>query len=107
MITITDMLRGINAYPIPDRTLARVCSVRGLDHEAEATQDVVSGRNYKLAEADILIWLSEAPNIAQGGQDYSFSDEQRQQFRHEAYAIVEAYAEEKPTTIYGYKGHRL
>ncbi|MDY5968654.1 MAG: hypothetical protein SPJ13_01360 [Bacteroidales bacterium] len=106
-MTIIEILKGINAYPIPDRTLTRICHVRGLDPETEATQDVLSGKNYKLAEADILIWLSAAPNIAQGGQNYSFSDEQRQQLRNEAHAIIEAYAEEGPTTIYGYKGTRL
>lgn len=109
MTTVAESLRGINAYPVPGRTLATVMTRRGLDGEAEATADVLVSDAYMLAYADVLMWLSKAPNVSQGGQSYSFSEDERKAFRLEAGAI---YADLEPdgdlTRIkYGYKGDRL
>lgn len=110
MVTILDSLKGVNAYPIPLRTIIKIAERRGVSLIEEATQETLKGRNYNLAVADLLLWLSLAPNVSQGGQSYSFSDEQRAQFRNRAYAIYDEYqdadsAVNKP--IYGYKGSRL
>ena len=107
--TVLEALRGVNAYPVPIRTLEEIAMARGLSLALEATQEVLLGKAYKLAKADLLLWLSYAPNISQGGQSYSFSDEQRTQFRDFAYATYSEYGEDtaaiRPT--YGYKGSRL
>lgn len=109
MATILDSLKAINGYPIPLRTFLEVCESRGLSLEAEADRDVLTSSDYRLAEADLLLWLSLSPNISQGGQNYSFTDEQRLQMRNRAKAVyAELETEEylnKP--IYGYKGSRL
>lgn len=109
MTTILDTLRGINAYPIPLRTLVEIAEQRGVPLANDATQDILSDRSYQLAKADLYLWLSIAPNITQGGQSYSFTDEQRRILRQQANALYDDLGEEATLTkpIYGYKGSRL
>lgn len=108
-MTTLEALRGINAYPVPAQTLTEIALTRDLTVSAEATKEVLSGKAYMLARADVLMWLSYAPDIAQGGQSYSFTDEQRRQFRAQAQAIYDEVEEEAagPQMKYGYKGSRL
>lgn len=109
METILESLKGVNAYPVPLRTLVEIADRRGLSLTSEATQADLRGKDYKLATADLLLWLSLAPNISQGGQSYSFTDEQRQQFRNRANALFDEFGEETSSVqpTYGYKGSRL
>lgn len=109
METILESLKSLNAYPVPLRTLVEIAERRGLSLTSEATQADLRGKNYKLATADLLLWLSLAPNISQGGQSYSFTDEQRQQFRNRANALFDEFGEETSSVqpTYGYKGSRL
>ncbi|MBD5240518.1 MAG: hypothetical protein HDS59_00295 [Barnesiella sp.] len=104
-----EALKGINAYPIPMRTLDEIAERRGVNLMATATQESLKSKEYKLAKADLLLWLAFAPNISQGGQSYSFTDEQRNDMKREArgiYAILEPEAN-ATTVTYGYKGDRL
>lgn len=89
MATILEALKGINAYPIPLRTLTYIAESRGVDLEEEATRVVIQADDFKLTQADLLIWLSEAPDVTQGGQQYSFTDEQRTSFRSRANQILQ------------------
>jgi hypothetical protein len=107
MATILEALRGINSYPIPLRTLQEVAERRGIDLSAAATAEVLRGVAFGLAKADLLLWLSMAPNITQGGQSYSFTDEQRTDMRNLAQQLMDELEEEPPKTVYGYKGKRL
>lgn len=109
MKTILESLKVVNAYPVPLRTLVEIAERRGLSLTSEATQADLRGKDYKLATADLLLWLSLAPNITQGGQSYSFTDEQRQQFRNRANALFDEFGEETSSVqpTYGYKGSRL
>ena len=109
MATILETLKGISAYPVPLRTLVETAELRGLSLTEVATQGAMVGKAYKLAKADLLLWLSLAPNIGQGGQSYSFTDEQRQQFRNQAKALYDECGEVSAASkhIYGYKGSRL
>lgn len=109
MVTVLDSLLSVSAYPVPLRTLVGAAESRGLDASAEATQEVMLSDKYKLAEADVLMWLSLAPDVSQGGQSYSFSDAQRVQLRNRANALYGECADEtdKPKPTYGYKGNRL
>ena len=109
MAAVLDSLKSINAYPIPLRTISDTAVCRGLDLTAEATQELMQSAGYNLAKADLLLWLSHAPDISQGGQDYSFTDEQRVQLRNQANALYKEFEGEngKKKTIYGYKGSRL
>ena len=110
MATILEALKGVNAYPVPLRTLVENAERRGLDLSAEATKDLLNGANYNLVVADLLLWLSFAPDISQGGQSFSFSDEQRVQLRNRANALYREFDATEagtPKPIYGYKGNRL
>lgn len=110
MASLLDSLKAVNAYPIPLRTLDETAVRRGVFLTAEATQEALLDKAYNLAKADLLLWLSYAPNISQGGQSYSFSEEQRKQLKNEAYALYNEFEEDesaKPTAVYGYKGSRL
>lgn len=95
-------------YPLPSATLDGVCIRRGLSRDAEATTDVFRSAAYRLAEADVLTWLAAAPNISQGGQNYTFSDEQRKAYRARAAAVFEELeGGAVKSSIFGYKGDRL
>ena len=110
MATILEALKGVNAYPVPLRTLVENAERRGLALSAEATKELLNGANYNLVVADLLLWLSFAPDISQGGQSFSFSDEQRVQLRNRANALYKEFDATEagtPKPIYGYKGNRL
>lgn len=111
MATVLDTLIGISAYPIPHRTLDGVAQGRGLTLSDNVTVDLLRGVAYNLARADLYLWLSTAPDISQGGQSYSFTDEQRADFRRRAYSLYGDYGDgadvTTPKTVYGYKGERL
>lgn len=109
MVTVLDSLLSVSAYPIPLRTLVGAVESRGLNPTAEATQEVMQSDRYKLAKADVLMWLSLAPDVSQGGQSYSFSDDQRVQLRNRANALYGECEDntDKPKPTYGYKGNRL
>lgn len=104
MATIVESLKALTAYPIPMTTLVSIAEGRGL-----SPHDIVFDiAEYTLATADVYMWLSNAPDVAQGGQSYSFTDEQRRYFRQQATAIYNEAGSTKTTkTIYGYKGTRL
>lgn len=108
MATVLEALRAVNSYPIPLRTITETAERREVDLDAEATAGVLLSRAFRLSRADLLIWLSYAPNVTQGGQSYSFTDEQRTRMRNEAQQIYDELEEEAtPKTLYGYKGKRL
>ena len=110
MAKVIETLKGFNPYPVPLRTLVETAENRGLDLDGEATAEVLKGKAYNLARADLFLWLSFAPDISQGGQSFSFTDEQRTRLRNQAKALYAEFepdgsASQKP--IYGYKGSRL
>lgn len=105
-MTIAEALSGINAYPVPQQTIEAIAVRRGVTLTDEATQDVLNGNEYKLCRADVLIYLSLAPDVSQGGQTYSFTDEQRAAMRNEAEQIYAEIDVDRRAT-YGYKGSRL
>lgn len=111
MATVLESLKGVNAYPVPLRTITEFADNRGLTLSDTATQEVLRSDAYNLAVADIHLWLSHAPNISQGGQSYSFSDEQRTMLRNTAYALYREHGNDADCAIlkpvYGYKGSRL
>ena len=108
MLTIADALRGINAYPIPDRTLEEIVQKRGIYPELAIDSEVLSSRAYRLCRADLLIWLAGAPAVSQGGQSYSFTDEQRKEMLNAAAKICEECGDDTQVSVrYGYKGNRL
>lgn len=108
MATLLSSLQAINAYPVPQSFFEATAASLGLDLKAEITQEALNSKAYRLARADVLMWLSEAPNVSQGGQSYTFDEDQRRKFSNKALAIYDELAEDNsPKTNYGYKGSRL
>ncbi len=109
MELVLEALKGVNAYPVPLRTLAAIADKRGLSPTTDATQEVQKSKEYNLAVADLLMWLSEAPNVSQGGISYSFSEEERKRFRLRAESILEEIGDSGNSfgVEYGYKGEDL
>lgn len=108
MLLIRDALKSISSYPIPFKTLQEVAERRGMQLDDEATTEVLQGNLFNLVIADLLLWLSFAPQVTQGGQSYSFTDEQRLQMRNRANDLFAMYDNDcKQKTQYGYKGSRL
>lgn len=105
MATIVEGLKSLNAYPIPMQTILCIAEGRGLS-PYDIMNDTVE---YRLATADVYMWLSNAPDVSQGGQSFSFTDEQRKHLRQRAQSIYGAEGVSKAAkhTIYGYKGTRL
>lgn len=108
MPNVAEALRGISAYPIPPRTLSETAARRGVDLLEESTPAIVVSASFRLCQADLLLWLSMAPDISQGGQTYSFTDEQREAMRRRANRLYEELeASSSARVSYGYKGSVL
>lgn len=109
MAYIVDILRSLNPYPAPIPTLVRIAMRHGLDADADIDASVMRTKAFNLAKADYYEWLSLAPNVSQGGQTYSFNEDQRDRLAQMARNLRDAYDDDddgnKP--IYGYKGSRL
>jgi hypothetical protein len=110
MDTILQSLKSISSYPVSQTTLQRVAGCWGLALDGEATSTVLRSKAYNLAEADLKLWLSKAPNVAEGGVTFSFSADERKQFKAEAYSTYQAFDETLITRSapeYGYQGEDL
>lgn len=94
---MTEYLQSITRYPVPRATIDEIAGRRGDSKE--------------LGRADLLVWLSNQPNVSQGGQSYSFNAEERKAMRAEARAIYRRYDDPLLETVkeveYGYKGEWL
>lgn len=107
-MTVLDSLRSISGYPLSAFALEKAAVNRGLDIREEITKDVAASDAYRLANADVLMMLADAPDVTQEGISYSFTDKQRNSFRMSASVIYgECGDDAAGSTIYGYKGDRL
>lgn len=106
-MTLIDYLRGLTNYPVSEEALQSILSARGATDRTQYDGKAQS----LLAMADLYRWLSTAPDISQGGQSYSLSDNIREYYRkraRELYRLAgEPVEEVKAKVQYGYKGERL
>lgn len=109
MKKVSELLKSINAYPIPANVITEAGIRHNLDVEGDATSDVIQSSGYKLAKADIYTYLAGAPNITQNGISFSFSEDQRTYFLNVATSIRNEEGVTDPTTGqgYGYVGEDL
>lgn len=107
-MTLSDYLRGLTNYPVPEEALQSILSKRGAAYDANVLDD---DQLLCLTTADVYRWLSTAPDISQGGQSYSLLYSTREQLRkraNELYRLAGEPVEEATTKVrYGYKGERL
>lgn len=110
MLTAFEALLAVSAYPIPARVIKATALKRAVDLEG-AADDVINTNSYRLALADLYVWLYFAPNVSQGGQSYTFTEEQRRWWRRKAMDIYEELEDEDALsalkTQYGYMGTKM
>lgn len=107
-MTVLDSLRSISGYPLSASAVETAAVSRGLDSSAELTREIVESDAYRLAKADVMMMLADAPDVTQEGISYSFTDGQRNSFRMSASVIYgECGDDTARSTLYGYKGDRL
>lgn len=109
-MTVSESLLAVSAYPIPMRTIEAYAMKRGLSPESEMLSSMFSDPSYRLATADLMMWLFYAPTVSQGGQSYSLTDAQRAEFRRRAQAIYGELGDGDDLNNgirYGYKGQNL
>ncbi|MBR5276852.1 MAG: hypothetical protein IKU35_06930 [Bacteroidaceae bacterium] len=108
-MNVLQSLRSLSSYPIPTATIEDVAEVVGLAIDTELTQELRKDKRFKRAQARVYMFLSEAPNVSQGGISYSFSEEERRRFRLRAENLLEQIgdATSEAGVEYGYKGEDL
>ena len=108
-MNVLQSLRSISSYPIPTATIEDVAEGVGLAIDTELTQELRKDKRFKRAQARVHMFLSEAPNVSQGGISYSFSEEERRRFRLRAENLLEQIgdATSEAGVEYGYKGEDL
>jgi hypothetical protein len=111
MATILESLKSISGYPVPLRTFEDISVQRGLSLNDITKQYILNSTAYRLAKADVMRWVSFAPNINQEGISFDLLYSDREQLRKQANAIYfelgdNAYIPE-PKPKWGYKGNRL
>lgn len=107
MATIIEALQSLSAYPIDETFIEVVLVNRGIDSDMPRVDaSTLNDSAFKLAKADIYIWLSKAPTISQGGVSYSLSAEEKAEFKRLASLIYQE-EEGKKSGVYGYKGQYL
>lgn len=114
MATVLELLKGVTNYPIPARTLNRIALVRDIELTGEATSEVVTSKVYQLAEADVMRFVSTAPNIAQAGISFDTLVSDRNALRVQANLVYKRYGDEmyqpeskEGKAKFGYKGDQL
>lgn len=104
--TIAQGLKGVNAYPVHPDVLETTCIRRGLRMSDPLTAQVMQGKAYNLAIADLYMWIADAPDVSQGGQSFTLSDTERKALRNKAATLYTEH-HEGAATVYGYKGDKL
>ena len=108
-MTIQEALLSISSYPMSPEAIRLRCMERGLHPDEDLRSDLTKSKEYQLLKADVLVYLSEVPNVTQEGVSYSILDATRQQMAKEAERIYRKYGDPNATkrSRYGYKGSLL
>lgn len=107
-MNVAQSLRSISAYPIPSATLQDIAEGVGLWPGEEMTQEIRRSREFRRAQAQTYIYLSEAPNVTQNNVSFSFSEDERKRLRTRGEAILDEIGESVSNgVVYGYHGEEL
>ena len=106
-MTVFESLKGISRYPVPQSTFDKVAVKRGLTLSAELTQNIVLSKNYRLAESDVMTFISTAPDITEGDVKFSMSKTEREALMNMANAIIDSSSGSGSSNTYGYQGENF
>lgn len=108
-MTIQEALLSMSSYPMSPEAIRLRCMERGLHPDEDFRGGLATRKEYQLLKADVLVYLSEVPNVTQEGVSYDILYSTRQQMAKEAERIYRKYgdtnAPKRPR--YGYKGSLL
>lgn len=108
-MTIQQSLKSLTAYPITSTTLQDIAEGCGLSLDSELTPEVRGSKEMKRAKAHTYIYLITAPNISQNGVSFSFTAEERKQFKRLAIDLLDEIGDDtsRLRTKYGYVGENF
>lgn len=106
-MTVLQSIKALSNYPIPQHAITQAAVGRGMLPSDQASASIIKSSSYKLLQADILKWLSNAPNVSEGGVSFSFSESERKEMRREASRIYSENGEEEKSQQFGYIGDQL
>jgi len=112
MSTIFESLKSITGYPLPKVVIERIAAEREISLDVETTAEVFASPSFRLAKADIMVWVSFAPNVSQADVDYNLLVTDREALRKKANFIYHELGDgefltEDDAVKYGYKGEML
>jgi len=64
-MTVLESLLSVNIYPVPVNVIERICVDRTLTSSSTYTKELGASQAFRLAYADILKWLHDAPSIVE------------------------------------------
>ena len=98
-------LMSISSYPIPAPVIENIAGAAGLEPDTEVDLEVRQSDPFRRATAGVYQYLSEAPNVSQGGISYTFSEDERTRFAQRASNILASLCESQEAEIeVGYMG---
>ncbi len=108
-MNVLQSLKSISNYPINPAIIQDIADGVGLSVDTELTKEIREGKMFRRAQARVYLYLSEAPNVSQGGITFSFSAEERKRFRQRAEGILDEIGDSASSygVEYGYKGEDL
>lgn len=108
-MTILQSLKSLSAYPTPQATLQNIAEGCGLQADDELTPEMRNTPEVKRATARTYIYLITAPNISQNGVSFSFTAEERKQFKKLAKDLLNEIGDDTSSlgVKYGYVGENL
>lgn len=94
----SNAIKAMSSYPIPAATIENIIEEAGLDAEAD-TKEMRASDQFKKAKALTYAFLSEAPNITQGGISYTFSEDERSRFQKKSSNLLAELGEDEGSDI--------
>lgn len=95
----SNAIKAMSSYPIPAATIENIIEEAGLDAEADITKEMRASDQFKKAKALTYAFLSEAPNITQGGISYTFSEDERSRFQKKSSNLLAELWEDEGSDI--------
>ena len=97
-------LMSISSYPIPAPVIENIAGAAGLEPDTDVDLEVRQSDPFRRATAGVYQYLSEAPNVSQGGISYSFSEDERTRFAQRAGNILAELGDQNAEVEVGYFG---
>lgn len=108
-MTVLQSLSSLTAYPVPSAKIQDIADGCGLSLDSELTPEMRNSKEMRRAKAQTYAYLITAPNISQNGISFSFSAEERKQFKKLAVDLLKEIGDDTSgiKLKYGYIGENF